>query len=305
MEQEVNQIMQEAEQTDSAEDRQFGDDKRGDELPANINTKEKLRNKIKEVMKNMGDQEKVNLTDKDAKNILNKGVLKASYNCQAGVTRNGIVVAAYATNNASDREQLNPVIELAQANTSQNSITILADSGYASYDNYELLTEQNKIILIPDQEKEVESKKADSNRFHRNHFKYDVNNNKYICPEGKTLSYRGSFKATKTKQQGKRYKGDACDSCLYLNQCSKGNSREIQIENREPLRKRIRNLLDSPYGKKLYNTRKHIIEPIFGNMKHNLKYTIVHLRTLKKVTSEWQLICLTHNIKQIWKAKMV
>lgn len=303
LEQQTKQIMQQAEEADAEEDKQFGDDKSGDELPVNINMKERLKNKIKEVMQEMTDEEKVNLTDNDAKTILNKGVLKASYNCQTGVTDNGIIVAAYASNNASDKEQLQPVIELAEKNTAQTCTTILADSGYTSYDNYELLTGQNKVILIPDQQKELERQKSERNKYHRNHFKYDVKKDQFICPEGKTLSYRGSFKSTKNKQQGKRYKGDECHACSYLQQCSKGSSREIQIENREPLRMKIRNLLDSPFGKKVYNTRKHIIEPIFGNMKHNLKYTIVHLRGLEKVTSEWQLICLTHNIKQIWKAK--
>ena len=30
---------------------------------------------------------------------------------------------------------------------------------------------------------------------------------------------------------------------------------------------------------------------------------MMHLRTLKKVNAEWQLIYLTHNLKQIWKVK--
>jgi len=68
-------------------------------------------------------------------------------------------------------------------------------------------------------------------------------------------------------------------------------------------RQQIRELLDSPAGKALYKLRQQIIEPIFGNIKHNLKYTMLHLRSLKKVNAEWELICLTHNIKQIWKLK--
>jgi hypothetical protein len=69
------------------------------------------------------------------------------------------------------------------------------------------------------------------------------------------------------------------------------------------LRQQIRTLLDSQGGKALYKLRQQIIEPIFGNIKHNLQYTMLHLRNLKKVNAEWQLICLTHNLKQIWKLK--
>jgi hypothetical protein len=83
----------------------------------------------------------------------------------------------------------------------------------------------------------------------------------------------------------------------------KGKWRQIHVENRMTLRESIRQLLNSSSGKQLYKLRQQIIEPIFGNIKHNLGYTMMHLRSLKKVNAEWQLICLTHNLKQIWKVK--
>ena len=46
----------------------------------------------------------------------------------------------------------------------QQTKTILADSGYASYDNYEQLTRLSKTILIPDQQKEDEFRAARSGR---------------------------------------------------------------------------------------------------------------------------------------------
>src|SRR5687767_15728676 len=61
------------------------------------------------------------------------------------------------------------------------------------------------------------------------------------------------------------------------------------IQNRMTLRKSIRKLLNSPTGKQLYKLRQQSIEPIFGNIKHNLGYTLMHLRTLKKVNAEWQI----------------
>ena len=63
----------------------------------------------------------------------------------------------------------------------------------------------------------------------------------------------------------------------------KGKARQLHIETRMPLRETIRQLLNSPPGKQLYKLRQQIIEPIFGNIKHNLQYIMMHLRTLKKV----------------------
>lgn len=304
IEQQVQGVLEQADTTDKEEDEKYGDS-RGDELPKEINTKEKLKNKIKEAIQQLKKGEKQNLSDADAKVIRNGGSLKTSYNCQASVTTNGIIVSAYVTNDASDREHLIAVIEQAEKNTEQQATTILADSGYASYDNYEQLTKLKKTILIPDQEKETESIKAANDPLHRNHFKYDEANDEFICPEGKPLILnRSSYFHKRTKQKSKIYQGTLCSSCSRKPFCTKGKARQIHVENRMPLREGIRQLLNSPPGKQLYKLRQQIIEPIFGNIKHNLQYTMLHLRTLKKVNAEWQIICLTHNIKQIWRLKV-
>jgi transposase len=303
IEQQVKQIMEQADATDKEEDEKYGDN-RGDELPNEINTKEKLKNRIKEAIQQLKQGEKQNLTDPDAKMIRSAGALRTNYNCQTSVTTSGIIVSAYATNAASDKEHLMPVIKEAEKNTGQQTKTILADSGYASYDNYEYLSRLNKTILIPDQQKQTETLKASVTPFHKNHFVYQKSNDQFICPEGKPLTlYRAAYVHKKTKQQSKIYRGVQCSSCPSRQLCTKGKARQIHLENRTSLRESIRQLLDSSPGKQLYKLRQQIIEPIFGNIKHNLKYTIVHLRTLGKVNAEWQLICLTHNIKQIWKMK--
>ena len=166
------------------------------------------------------------------------------------------------------------------------------------------LNNLQKTILIPDQEKETEAIKAAANPFHRNHFRYNAANDQFICPQEKLLTlYRATFIHKTTKQQSKIYRGTQCDSCNCKLLCTKGKARQIHVEDRMPLRQQIRELLDGSAGKALYKLRQQIIEPIFGNIKHYLKYTMLHLRTLKKVNAEWQLICLTHNIKQIWKLK--
>lgn len=140
-------------------------------MPNEINTKEKLKHKIKEALKQIKeDRDRVNLTHNDAKVIRGGGNLRTNYNCQASTTTNGIIVSAYVTNAASDKEHLLLVIQEAENNTHQKSKTILADSGYASNHNYEQLNELDKIILVPDQEKETEFIKASLNPFHHNHF---------------------------------------------------------------------------------------------------------------------------------------
>jgi transposase len=54
-------------------------------------------------------------------------------------------------------------------------------------------------------------------------------------------------------------------------------------------------------GKALYAARKQIIEPVFGLIKSARGIRRFLLRGLEKVSAEWQLICLTHNLLKIWR----
>ncbi len=59
--------------------------------------------------------------------------------------------------------------------------------------------------------------------------------------------------------------------------------------------------LRSATGKTMYAARKHIVEPVFGQIKSARGVRTFLLRGLEKVSAEWQLICLTHNLLKIWR----
>src|SRR5437763_14196810 len=59
--------------------------------------------------------------------------------------------------------------------------------------------------------------------------------------------------------------------------------------------------LRSAAGKSLYAARKQIVEPVFGMIKSARGIRKFLLRGLEKVSAEWQLICLTHNLLKIWR----
>ncbi len=54
-------------------------------------------------------------------------------------------------------------------------------------------------------------------------------------------------------------------------------------------------------GKALYAARKQIVEPVFGQIKFARGIRQFLLRGLEKVSAEWQLIGLTHNLLKIWR----
>jgi len=67
------------------------------------------------------------------------------------------------------------------------------------------------------------------------------------------------------------------------------------------VKEKMRRKLRSATGKALYAARKHIVEPVFGQIKSARGIRTFLLRGLEKVSAEWQLICLTHNLLKIWR----
>jgi len=64
---------------------------------------------------------------------------------------------------------------------------------------------------------------------------------------------------------------------------------------------KMQHKLRTATGKLLYAARKHIVEPVFGQIKGVRGIRKFLLRSLAKVSAEWQLICLTHNLLKIWR----
>jgi len=69
----------------------------------------------------------------------------------------------------------------------------------------------------------------------------------------------------------------------------------------ESVKEKMACKLRSATGKSLYAARKHIIEPVFGQIKSARGIRKFLLRGKEKVSAEWQLICLTHNLLKVWR----
>lgn len=75
------------------------------------------------------------------------------------------------------------------------------------------------------------------------------------------------------------------------------SSASAKASTKETMQQKLR----STAGKLLYAARKHIVEPVFGQIKSARGIRKFLLRGLEKVSAEWQLICLTHNLLKIWR----
>jgi hypothetical protein len=69
------------------------------------------------------------------------------------------------------------------------------------------------------------------------------------------------------------------------------------------VKEKMKEKLRTAAGKALYAARKQIVEPVFGQIKSARGIRGFLLRGLEKVSAEWQLICLTHNVLKIWRRR--
>jgi transposase len=63
----------------------------------------------------------------------------------------------------------------------------------------------------------------------------------------------------------------------------------------------MRSVLCTELGSELYRQRAQLIEPIFGNTKHNRGFTRFHRRGRSAARTEWRLIATTHNLLRLYQ----
>jgi transposase len=159
---EVKQLLDQAAAADAAEDCQYGS-QQGDELPAELQRRETRLAKIKEAKKVVeqrarvraveegksaeeaqrtkpGDKDQYNFTDPESRIMKGADGFVQGYNAQAAVEPTLLlIVGQCVTEEANDKKQLKPMVELIEQQSGQRPEAILADNGYCSEENLEHL----------------------------------------------------------------------------------------------------------------------------------------------------------------------
>jgi transposase len=263
IEAEVKGLLAQAEATDAEEDACYGQDRRGDELPEELQRRETRLKKIREAQRAVeqrarekaaaqgGDREQARPKDTDQYNFTDpesrimkgaEGFVQA-YNAQAAVeSALQLIVGQTVTQAANDKEQLLPVIETLEQQSGQRPEEVLADSGYCSEENLEQLAAEDN------PERHIEGYVATGRQKH--------GESSQPCPRGPL---------------------------------PKGATRVD----------RMRRKLQTKTGRAIYARRKTIVEPVFGQIKHARGFRQFLLRGIDKVRAEWSLVCLGHNVLKL------
>ena len=257
---------------------------------------------IKEEMKERGskketiENKKINLTDNDANYMKERaGCIKPNYNSQIAVEEeHQLILANDVVTEANDLNQFSPMVDKIVSNTKSHPQELKADAGYHSEKNIVLAEELESDVLINDPNKNKVGSEED--KYDKVNFIYDEERDVYICPEGKELVRKATSKGGRTI-----YTGNECSSCANKKRCTKkSENRTVTRKSNEKLIEQNREKLLSSEGKASYKKRMHTVEPVFGNIKHNLGYRSFLLRGLKNVQGEFTLMCIAHNIKKMF-----
>jgi len=275
-----------------------------DELPEELKDKAKRHEKIKQAiagLKNRKEEDpgskatpRYNQTDPDLRLMkTSHDGYQQCYNHQAAVDTKDMVITAYGTSHeASDINQMEPVLKASEANTGKKHGAVSADTGYFSGENLDCLKhEETDGYICPER---------DAGVYHKSKFRYDEERDLYVCPAGRELA----FVETKKKQAGKDvrvYSGD-CSGCPHQKACvkSKTGNRQVERDQYDHLREEMRAKLQTSHGKDMYGKRKETVEPVIGQIKMREDFTQHYRKGLEAAGAEFGLACLAHNLKRIW-----
>ena len=155
---EVRRLLGEAQRQDDADDRRYGKDRGGDELPEELRRRDSRLKRIREAKRALeeearqetgqtekgpakpADKKQYNFTDPESRIMKGSDGFVQGYNCQIVVEENfQLIVGQAVTQQANDKQQLKPMIETVQEQAGQMPEQILADSGYCSQGNLKYL----------------------------------------------------------------------------------------------------------------------------------------------------------------------
>ena len=292
-------------------------------ISASEEADKKIKQKVKYAKKNwpdnlrkyeqqkglLGQRNSYSKTDTDAtfmrmkEDHMMNGQLKAGYNAQIA-TNNQMIVSYGIYQKSTDTTLLSSVVEQFKEEYNEAPEYIVADAGYGSEENYRYLEQEKIKAVVKYNTYDKEEKRKKKNQLLTEDLHYNKQGDYYICHMGQHMNFIGN-KTRKTSTgfitEISRYQAQNCEGCPLHGPCHKGNgNRILEVNHRlNKLKAETRELLESEVGDKLRRKRKTDVEPVFGNIKQNMRFTRFMLRGIKKVGVEMGLLAFAHNFRKL------
>ena len=240
----------------------------------------------------------VSAVDADARLLSKSGKMVGGYNCQIAVDdKHKLIVAEDVVQDGNDSGQLEPMMTKASEATGSSRLIGLADSSYFNGSQLKSCEEKGMeaYVPIPNQA----ARRGKDGRFDSDDFRYDAQDDTYICPAGQRLTRRRSL-----PNKGKLYfvyrsTAADCRGCSLSHRClAKGkSSRRVQRWEHEDVVDRHREKMSA--GAPLMRGRAALVEHPFGTLKRWAGMDHFLMRGLGKCRGEFSLMTLSYNFKRV------
>jgi len=286
----------------------------------------------KEVKSNITDNESAKMTT-------SKGTIQGYNGIASVDKKHQIIIAADAFGEGQEHHTLTPILEGIKASYQKLGLSddifkagviVTADTGFANETNMKYLHEQAINAYIPDNQfrsrdprfrdqkkkhpRKSRAKKGTTTIFPASEFHFDPADLTCTCPNGESLSFRGLIQDRSGGNKSARFEGrlTQCRGCPLKQQCMKnptsadhrkGAGRQVSFalhaDNSPTHTDWMKERIDNDKGRAIYGHRMSTVEPVFGNLESNKGLARFSLRGLEKVSAQWKLFCLIHNIEKL------
>jgi hypothetical protein len=283
LEQQVNDLLNQAELIDENEDAQYGKGKSGNDLPKELKFRQSRLQKIQEAKKALEDEAKADAASKqkvyEAK--------KAAYDKKSG--RRGR--PPKAPSNQPDPKK--------QRNFTDPESRIMPVSGgkdFVQGYNCQADVDKEAQVIVG-----THVTQATNDKQQVLPLVADIIDNT-ACELPKIISADSGYFSEANCKELASLEVDAYIATGRLKHGETVLAPRGRIPKDASLKERMSRKLRTKKGKSTYSLRKHIVEPVFGQIKEVRNFRRFSFRGLTACQHEWDLVCLTHNILKLFRA---
>jgi len=284
LEAEVEQLLEEAKTVDEQEDARYGKGKRLEELPEDLRRRQGRIAKIKQAKQSLEEEAKAKADAKRDALAQQEEALK-----QAGKTRQGKPPQ-------DPRDRPDPK---AQRNFTDPDSRIMKDSASKSFEqayNCQIASDGESQVIVG------------------TNVTQETNDKQQVKPVMEDVKKRTGQTPKKASLDAGYYSDDnvayleseQIDGYMATGRQKHGDRIPAAPRGRIPkdatTKDKMARKLRTVKGRATYAKRKHIVEPVFGQIKEARGFRRFLLRGLENVTCEWDIVCLTHNLLKLFRS---
>ena len=339
LDEQIGQMMAEAEEADQKDRDLFGDSVPCNRLPRELADAKRRQQKLQQALaaaqksdaKHKGKKRvpKVPVADPDSSIMPNKeGGHAPNYNPIAAVDgESGMIVDADVLNEMNEAEAVIPTVQRIESAFEKKPKQLLADTTFATGNNLSSLAERKIEAVMPvdparhcddnpakridptqpvakESWSKLPRRSQSGKKLDREAFVYDAKKDCYYCPAGRQLPFvqiKIKGRTNGDASEYRVYESLSCDGCTLASECLSGKAKQrtVSRDQHEPAREELATRMKTVEAKESYKKRAHLAETPNAVIKQVIGVRQFLLRGIEKVRTEWLWACVAFNLRKL------